>query len=379
MIPARGSMPQIKVFADVPGFEFMELKNYNEGSTVSLIDSKHYIDNDCNTRERVMASPPESLAGKSNERRIRDLFDKIKIAAEARDFETAEMLREKMIENDPLAIGEANESAELIQKEMSAAIDKDHLATWADLYASLTLEERNGLFHSLKKYVVKPKKMLLKQGTLNNRLFFIEKGIVNIRLPAEPGKFKVLAQLVKGCILGEYSFVNIALCSATAVTSAEVELRCLENKSTESWHEKYPDLYSKIMKYCYHYGNMEQVKARTEREDRKYQRYAVKGDVKAVLLDKSGEKTKISLAGKLENISRSGTSFTICSNNKATLKQLLTRSFSLAITCGKQGNELSFAIVGRVVHISPMVYNNYILRVSFDATLPAELDTRLGL
>lgn len=365
-----------------PGFEFTNGKNYNEGSMVLQIDPKSYFADNRNTQERVMASspaPPESPSGKGKERIIKDLFDKIIIAAEAGDFETAEKLRERLIETDPKAVSEAIQSAELIGKEMSAAIDRDHLATWADLYELLTLEERNGLFHSLKKYVVKSKKMLLKQGTLNNRLFFIEKGIVNIRLPEEPGKFKVLTQLGKGDILGEYSFAIIALCSATAVTSGEVQLRCLENKSTENWNKKYPELYGKIMDYCYHHGNMEQIQERTEREDRKYQRYAVKGQVKAVLLDKAGDKTKISLNGELENISRSGISFFIRSDNQETVKKLLTRSFSLAITCGKEGNELSFTIKGRVVHISPMVYHNYILRVSFDATLPAELDTRLGI
>lgn len=377
-------MPEslVTMVAENPVFEFTNGKNYNEGSMILQRDPKSFFADNRNTQERVMASSPapsESPSGKSNERIIKDLFDKIIIAAEAGDFETAEKLRERLIETDPMAVAEAIQSAELIEKEMSAAIDKDHLATWADLYESLTSEERNGLFHSLKKYAVKSKKMLLKQGTLNNRLFFIEKGIVNIRLPEEPGKFKVLAQLGKGDILGEYSFAIIALCSATAVTSGEVQLRCLENKSTENWNKKYPELYGKIMDYCYHHGNMEQIKARTEREDRKFQRYAVKGRVKAVLLDRAGEKTKITLDGELENISRSGVSFSIRSNNKETVKKLLTRSFSLVIACGKQGNELSFSIIGRVVHISPMACHDYILRVGFDATLPEELETRLGL
>lgn len=328
-----------------------------------------------------MPSPalPDRPAGKGKERILKDLFDKITIAAEAGDFETAEKLQERLVATDKTAMELADASARLINKQMSAAIDKDHLAVWADLYETLTVVERNGLFHSLKKYVVKPRKVLLQQGKLNNRLFFIEKGIVNIRLPAEPGKFKVLAQLGRGDILGEYSFAIIALCSATAVTGTQVQLRCLENKSTESWSKKYPELYHKIMDYCYHHGNIEHVRARTEREDREYRRYAVKGRVKADVLDRAGQKTNISLQGELENISRSGVSFCIRSNTKETVRQLLSQSLSLAISCGKHGNELCFTISGSVVHISPMVYHDYIVRVSFDATLPAELGTRLGL
>ncbi|MFW2365077.1 MAG: Crp/Fnr family transcriptional regulator [Desulforhopalus sp.] len=320
----------------------------------------------------------DGLAPKNNEQIVKELFYKIKVSAEAGDFEVAERLRDELIDTNPMAIGEAIKSAELIEKEMSAAINKDHLAIFSDLYELLALEERNCLFHSLKKYEIPEKKILLKYGSLNHRLFFIEKGRVNIGVPGESGKPRVIAQLGQGHILGEYSFATIALCSATAITKTDVQLRCLENKNTEKWEKKHPGLLNKILEYCHKHGSLDQIEARKEREEHIYQRHQVNGHVKAFLLDGNLKKTDITFNGELEEISRSGTSFSIRCNKKATVKQLLTRTFLLDFTCGKKGNELRFQHKGKVVHVSPLLYNDYVLHIGFHTTLAESLDMKLA-
>ena len=183
------------------------------------------------------ADPSDSRAGINQSQSVKLLFSEIQRALEDGDFEAAEKLRDKLIETDPMAISEAIKTAELIEKEMSAAVNKDHLAIWPELYDQLTIEERNCLFHSLKLYILPEKKMLLKYGSLNNRLFFIEKGRVTVAIPVGKNQFKVLAQLGPGDILGEYTFATIALCSATAVTKTPVQIRCLDGKKAESWEE----------------------------------------------------------------------------------------------------------------------------------------------
>ena len=328
----------------------------------------------------MLTSPdlPESSTEKNNAQIINGLSNKIRISVEAGDFEAAERLRDKLIEIDPMAIGEAIKTAELIEKGMSATIDKDHLAIWPDLYDQLTIEERNCFFHSMKKYTLPEGKVLLKYGSLNNRLFFIEKGRVTIGLPEQGDKLKVFAQLGRGDILGEYTFATIALCSATAITKTEVQLRCLEGQKTESWEEKHPGLQSRILEYCHKYGRVDQILERKEQENHAHPRYPVQGRVKAILLDNSGQKMKATFNGELEEISRSGTSFSIQCNKKAIVKQLLTRSFSLAFAFGPKGKEISFSTAGRVVRVTSLLYNDYILHVGFHGTLPAELDAKLA-
>ena len=316
--------------------------------------------------------------GKAPSYTIKELYNKIRLAVDAGDFQAAERLRDKLIETNPVAISEAIKTAEMIEDGMSAAIDKDHLVIWPELYDQLTVEERNCLFHSMKKYTLPEGKVLLKYGSLNNRLFFIEKGRVTIGLPEQGDKLKVFAQLGRGDILGEYTFATIALCSATAITKTEVQLRCLEGQKTESWEEKHPGLQSRILEYCHKYGRVDQILERKEQENHAHPRYPVQGRVKAILLDNSGQKMKATFNGQLEEISRSGTSFSIQCNKKAIVKQLLTRSFSLAFTFGPKGKEISFSTAGRVVGVTSLLYNDYILHVGFHATLPAELDAKLA-
>ena len=321
--------------------------------------------------------PSDQSAEKNISDKVKVLSGGIKLAIEAEDFEGAEKLRNKLIETAPMAINDAIKTAEMIEKGMSAAIDKDHLAIWPELYEQLTIEERNCLFHSMKKYILPEKKVLLKYGSLNNRLFFIEKGRVTIGLPQQGNKLKILAQLGRGDILGEYTFATIALCSATAITKTEMQLRCLEGLKVESWEERHPGLQSKILEYCQKFGKIDRILERKERGHHTHPRHPVQGRAKAILLDKSGNKTKVSFNGELEEISRSGASFSIKCNTKTIVKQLLSRSFSIAFTFSHKGKEISFATIGRVVRVSSRLYNDYLLHVGFYATLPAEFDAKL--
>lgn len=315
---------------------------------------------------------------KNQSQTIRRLFAEIERAIEAGDFKEAERQRDKLIETNPTAISEAIKTAELIETGMSAAIDKDHLAIWPELYDQLSTEERNCLFHSMKKFILPEKRLLLQYGSLNNRLFFLEKGRVIVGIPGEDKKFKVVAQLGRGDVFGEYTFTSITLCSATAVTKTTVQVRCLEGREAESWEEKHPGLYAKVLEFCKRYGRIDQIVQRKEKETHTYQRYPVQGRAKAVLLNKSGQKTEVNFNGELEEISRSGTSFSIHCNKRATVKQLLTMSLLLTFTCGKKEKKITFSSVGRVVRVSSLLYNDYILHIGFHNVLPEELDGQLA-
>lgn len=321
--------------------------------------------------------PSKDTTAKKRPSTIEDISAQIKIAVEAGNFQEAERLRDELIESYPMAISEAIKTAELLEQEMSATVDKEHVAIWPELYDQLTIEERNCLFHGMQKYVLPEKRMLLKYGSLNNRLFFIEKGQVTVAIPQGEKQFKVVAQLGRGDVLGEYTFATIALCSATAVTKTPVQIRCLDGKKAESWEDKHPGLLNKVMDFCLKHGQIDTISERKENESHTHQRYHVQGKVKAVLLDKSGKETEVIFNGELEEISRSGASFAIHCKKRATVKQLLTRSFSLRFNCGEKGREISFSTVGKVVRVSFLLYNDYLLHIGFHTALPEVLDARL--
>ncbi len=74
--------------------------------------------------------------------------------AKAKDFEKAELLREKLIDLDPLALNEIITSAEIIEQEKKEGMSQDHLTLWADLYQAISKEEGVALYYAMKEAII---------------------------------------------------------------------------------------------------------------------------------------------------------------------------------------------------------------------------------
>ena len=92
--------------------------------------------------------------------------------ARAKNFDQAECLRDKLIEVDSMAVNEIVKTGEVIEIEKGNAIDKNHLAIWANFYENLTEEETNVLFYGMKlmKY---PANHMIYKRTYSVRIFII--------------------------------------------------------------------------------------------------------------------------------------------------------------------------------------------------------------
>jgi hypothetical protein len=310
--------------------------------------------------------------GESQEQQVARLFDEILVAAKAKEFERAETLREELLEVAPMALKEVIGSAEAIEQEKASGMDGDHLALWDDLYSTLTQEERNGLFYSLKKVVMPPKRVILAQGGFNSRLFFIDKGRVAIFSPKRE-EDKMLAQMGRGNLLGEYSFTSISLCSATTITITDVEMYSLDNADTDNWHEKFPGLYERLIDYCVKHGNLDEISRWKALEKEEKPRYPVTGPLKGVLLSKEGKKTKTYFKGELVDISLEGCAFEIKISKKATARALLARSLLLNFSFKVGGELIEFGAVGKIVKVSFYMHNDYCLHIRLMKPLKAEL------
>ncbi len=311
------------------------------------------------------ANPPESG---DQAQQVRKLFTEIEVAAKAKDFTSAEALRNKLMEIDSMALKEIIDSAEIIEKEKSDGLDREHLAIWDRLYQDLSPEECNCFFYSMKKLVIPPKKILLSHGAYNTRLFFIDRGKVTIIFPRK-GKNTVLAQLGKGCLLGEYTFTSISLCSATAVSHTEVELYCLENSATDSWHQDFPGLYEKINDFCLKHGSIEDISRWKSLEKRNKPRYPTSGAVLGHLLNKEGQKTDTYFRGSLSDISMEGCCFDLKLSKKATARALLARYLLMALSFGEDSEKPAFNIVGKIVKVSFHLHNDYSIHIKFGKPL----------
>lgn len=313
-------------------------------------------------------SAPQAPESNSQEPQIKRLYEEIVVAAKAKEFQRAEALRDKLLEVAPTALSEIIGSAEVIEEEKASGVDTDHLAVWDHLYSTLSQEEINCLFYSMRKVVVPPKKIILSHGAYNTKLFFIDSGKVTIIFPKK-GKNTVLAQLGKGSLLGEYSFTSISLCSATAVSHTEVVLYCLENSATDSWHENHPGLYEKIIDFCIKHGSLEEISHWKSLEKRSKPRYPVTEPLRGVLLTKDGKRTGTSFRGGLTDISQDGCAFEIKLSKKETARALLARHLLLSFSF-RVGEELmEFDMVGKIVKLSFYMHNDYCVHISFTKAL----------
>ncbi len=298
----------------------------------------------------------------------KQLFAQIQVAAKAGDFKLADQLHEKLIAIDPMALSEIIKSAGIIEDEKTAGIDRDHLAIWSKLYDCLSEEERNCFYYSMKKYVLRPKTMILNYGAMNSRLFLIDKGHVIIFSPKD-GKNTVLAKLGPGDILGEYTFSTISLCSASAITHTDVQLMCLESSAADGWEDKYPGLYEKLIDFCLKSGRVDQILRNKKTEKKRYARHAAAGPVKATLLTKEGGKTEIVYSGDLSDISMSGCCLGMRFAKKAVARTLLARNLLLFITGAEEENPPTMSVIGRVVRVSFHLYGDFSVHVQFNQLL----------
>jgi len=325
-----------------------------------------------------LSPPSHQTPGEKTNRSAEDLFLQIQDSIKEKNIPLAETLREQLLTEYPMALTEIIKSAELIDEAKAEGIDKHHQATWEKLYATLSIEEKNCLYYSLKKAVIPPGKVILAQGALNTRLFFIDSGQVTIYF-IKQNKKNQIAQLGKGDILGEYTFTTISLCSATAVSQSEVHVRYLDSKSTDDWENTQPGLYDKLTDFCIRFGQVNEIISRKKLEKRTYTRYPAEGRVTATLLTKEGQRTETSFRGALSDLSVAGTCFLIKCSKKAIARALLARQLLLAFSFEQNDKKITFSTVGKVIAISFHLYNDYSVHIHFNKHLKEELIQQVTL
>ena len=318
-------------------------------------------------------SPPSSQADKEDKAKIvQQLLAEIQAAAKVRNFRLADHLHERLIATDPMALSAIIKSSGVIEDEKAAAIDRDHLAIWGKLYDSLSDEERNCFYYSMKKLVLRPKTMILAHGAMNSRLFLIDKGQVIIFFQKD-GKNVVLAKLGPGDILGEYTFSTISLCSASAITYTEVQLMLLESSAADGWEDKCPGLYEKLIDFCLKGGRVDEILRNKKMEKKRYERHAATGPVKATLLTTEGSITEIVYSGELSDISKSGCCISMRFSKKAIARALLARYLQLFMTSGQEENPATMSLIGKVVRVSFHLYGDFSVHIQFNKLLQEEV------
>jgi CRP-like cAMP-binding protein len=288
--------------------------------------------------------------------------------AKQKDFDSAEVLKEKLFEVDPMALTEIIKSAEIIEQAKAEAMGQDHLDVWQGLYATLTAEESKALFEAMKEDTYDADKLIAKQGETNPNLYFVNQGQLKI-VYRQKDKEVFLKNLGPGDIAGEESFFANTVCTTSIVTLSLVKLHVLGKEILTAWDERFPALKSKLEKFCLGFEKIQDLLKKKGMDRRTQKRVKISGNALFQLLDASGDPIGNAFKGDLADISAGGLSFIIKTSKEKIGRTLLGRKLNVkfSILTGEFQHKIDKNVT--VIGVHYRVFNNYSIHMKFDATL----------
>ncbi|MGV7222087.1 MAG: Crp/Fnr family transcriptional regulator [Nitrospinales bacterium] len=252
--------------------------------------------------------------------------------AKEKNFKKATAWREKLIEIDSMAMIEILETGEVIESEKANAIDYRHQKVWENLYYSLSQEESIAFYLSLKEKEFEPGKVIIQQGGLNNKLFFVDSG--QLKTVFNLGdKEVIINELTQGDTLGEDTFFNISNCTSTSVVQTPAIIKYIDRSGLEAVDKDHPGIAKILENYCSREGakNTGDVLMNFSFDRRQYPRHKLVGKIVTQIYDSDKKPFGSAASGGLEYISVGGSAFSIKSSSKDIGRKLLGKLAAVAI------------------------------------------------
>ena len=300
------------------------------------------------------------------------LYELIVAYAKAKDFAKAESLRERLMRVDDLALSEIVNSAEIIEEEKAVAIDPYQRGLWKNLYNSLTAEERNAFYYAVKHITFNPDQSIIKQGMLNDKLFFVNKGRLKL-LCRQGDKENYIKQINMGEVVGYDTFFDISVCTSSVITLSSVKLSYLDRGAIRKLAEQFPGVESKIRDFCFKTGgNISDILQKKEVERRRFTRYKISGRITTQLLDKNAKPVGRPFHGHAEDISEGGVSYFIKCSQEEAARFLLGRPAEIKISFLKSGDNMMAKAEGVIVGVKYRLFNDYTVHLRFSKLFPEQ-------
>jgi CRP-like cAMP-binding protein len=319
----------------------------------------------------------QQLQQNNQEAAVTTLHGLIVRYAKAKNFKKADSLRERLIQIDPLALTEIIASAEIIEREKKDGIAQDHLDVWADLYGSLTTEEGNALYYTMKEVSCYEGEPIYTQGERNSNLYFIKQGQLKM-LYSVGGKEVVLKMLRPGDVVGQETFFADSVCTTTVVPVSRVQAGYLEQDVLLEWKAKFPALESKLYGYCLKFEKADDLLTKKGLDRRAEKRFRIDGIAIIQILSTSGTPVGNSFKVGLSDISATGLSCFVRLAKRETGRLLLGRSMKLKLMIATGKDTRSIDQSGTVVAVRSNPFEEHSLHIKFHKLLESSLVTELA-
>ncbi|MCK5542266.1 MAG: cyclic nucleotide-binding domain-containing protein [Desulfobacterales bacterium] len=301
---------------------------------------------------------------------IKLLFKLIVKSAENNDFDKAEKLRQTLIKTDSMALDEITRSGEILEENKFKAIDPSHKKHWRKLYREFSPEEAIEFYYSLKTINIKPGQIIIQQGKLNDKLFFINQGKLKSICKSETSEF-FLKETSAGEACGLSTFFLISTATTSVIADTEANISYINQKALSNITEKLSGFDSKLQELCKGLVriNSADVIKKQGIERRQHPRLPVKGTVVAHLIEADGKPSERPFHGAFDDLSIGGASFTIKSSTQEYARSLLGSKAIIKLTLKNSKNESVGTKKGWIVGLCDHLFNDYLISFRFNTPL----------
>ncbi|MBN1847344.1 MAG: cyclic nucleotide-binding domain-containing protein [Deltaproteobacteria bacterium] len=307
---------------------------------------------------------------------IKLIFELIELHVKNKEFDEAEILRDRMYDVDPMALDEIIRSGELIEEAKSDSIDETHKSIWSKLYSTLTTEEANALYFGMKESTFDANAMVFKQGDTNSNLYFINQGKLK-QVYSQEGREVLLKTLGPGHLAGNDTFFSDAVCTTSLVTLSKSKLSYLEKDILKKWGEDFPGLEPFLYGYSLQFEKVQDLLRKKALDRRNQIRVKISGKAVILILSTSGSPVGKVFKGLLSDISIGGLSFFLKITKKETAHLLLGRRLNIKCAFQIGDNQMKIEQNGTVVGVRLQTFSDYSIHVRFDGLLPEKVVQRV--
>lgn len=332
-----------------------------------------------NLAKRVLQKTNEEVAillGKGQTAEASQLlYEKCIAAAKEKEFDVAEMLRDRILEVDPNALAEVIQAGEKIEEERSSSINANHISIWQDLYDSLTTEEFNALYHVMKVKEFGSGSVIVEQGTNTPSLYFFNSGQASLTCWRGDNEI-FLKKIAPGEIVGTGPFFDVSVWTVALTAIGKTNVHVLERETFLELVEQYPGIEPCLHDYCLKSEKVPELLKMSGEDRRQYPRFPVTLIVKHTLLDEFGNPSMRSFKGEIADFSSGGLSFYIRISRKENARLLLGRGIKTVVPV-KNGEAVE--CIGQIVAVRFQRYveKDYSVHVLFSEPLPGDVVNRI--
>ncbi len=292
------------------------------------------------------------------------MYKKIVDLARAKDFDAAEMLRDKLLEINPDALQDVISLSEKIEEEKTSSSSSVQAEVWEGLFNTFSSAEYDFLLTVLRTEKYDREERIVSAGEIDPCLYFLNAGLVQLSC-ASGARETFLKRITPGDVVGVNPFFSASVWTVSMTALHDTTMLVLRRDLLTTGEEKPPHFEEKLLEFCRERESIPDLLRMSGQERRNNARYAVKVTVNNVLLDIYGGSTgKRVFHGEMIDISRGGLAFAIRISKKQSAHLLLGRQIVSEITLkGKKVLRCLGLIVG--VTIQHELLKEYSVHIKF--------------